>query len=99
MSYSKRRYCRPRKHKITKKKKIYFSPPLHDHYYVNSKIYKSILNHVGSLKIDKRDKLLKVNILSDVEWLFGVTPNETCSKKIMSYFIRNQIEDYKAVKK
>lgn len=44
------------------------------------KIYKSRLNHVGSLKIDKRDKLLKVNVLSDAEWLFGVTPKETCSK-------------------
>lgn len=43
-------------------------------------IYKSKLNHVGSLKIDKRDNLLKVNILLDAEWLFGVTPNETCSE-------------------
>lgn len=44
------------------------------------KIYKSRLNHVGFLKIDKREKLLKVNVLSDAEWLFGVTPKETCSK-------------------
>lgn len=44
------------------------------------KFYKSRLNHVGSLKIDKRHKLLKVNILSDAEWLFGATPKETCSK-------------------
>lgn len=42
--------------------------------------YKSRLNHAGSLKIDKRDKLLKVNVLSDAERLFGVTPKETCSK-------------------
>lgn len=59
-------------------KKSYF-PPLRS-LLCKFKIYKSILNHIGSLKIDKRDKLLKVNILSDVEWLFGVTPNETCSK-------------------
>lgn len=58
----------------------FFFFPHSNHYYVNSKIYKSRLNHAGSLKIDKRDKLLKVNVLSDAEWLFGVTPKETCSK-------------------
>lgn len=59
---------------------LFFFFPHSNHYYVNSKIYKSRLNHAGSLKIDKRDKLLKVNVLSDAEWLFGVTPKETCSK-------------------
>lgn len=44
------------------------------------KLYKSRLNHSGSLKIDKRHKSLKVNILSDAEWLFGVTPKGTCCK-------------------
>lgn len=37
--------------------------------------------HWLPLKIDKRDKLLKVDVLSDAEWLFGVTPKGTCSEK------------------
>lgn len=41
---------------------------------------KSRLNRSGAIKIDKRDKLPKVNVLSDAEWLFGVTPKETCCK-------------------
>ena len=43
-------------------------------------LIQNLQKQVGSLKIDKRDKLLKVNILSDAEWLFGVTPKETCSE-------------------
>lgn len=34
----------------------------------------------GSVKIDKKTKLLKVNVLSDAERLFGVTPKETSCK-------------------
>lgn len=30
--------------------------------------------------------------------LFGVTPERDMQRKIISYFIRNQIEDFKAVK-
>lgn len=48
------------------------------------------MNHVGSLKIDKRDKLLKVNILSDAEWLFWSDTKKRHAAKIKSYFIRNQ---------
>lgn len=70
-----------------------------NHSYVNSEFTKAGWITLAPLKIDKRDKLLKVNVLLDAEWLFGVTPKETCSKKITSYFIRNQIDDYKAVKK
>lgn len=72
-----RRYCRPRIHKDYKR--LFFFLTLQSSL-CKFKIYKSRLNHVGSLKIDKRDKLLKVNILSDAKWLFGVTPKETCSK-------------------
>lgn len=79
MSYSRDVIAGPERHRI--KKDFFLSPSLHSHhYYVNSNFYKSRLNHVGSLKIDKRDKLLKVNILSDAEWLFGVTQKGTCSK-------------------
>lgn len=43
------------------------------------KLYKK--THWLPLKIDKRDNLLKVDVLSDAEWLFGVTPKGTCSEK------------------
>lgn len=51
---------------------------------------KSRLNHVGSLKIDKRDKLPKVTILSDAEWLFWSDTKKRHAAEIKSYFIRNQ---------
>lgn len=72
-----RSYCRPRIHKITKD--YYFF--LHsNHYYVNSEFTKAGWITLAPLKIDKRDKLLRVNVLSDAERLFGVTPKETCSE-------------------
>lgn len=93
MSYSRDIIAEPRK--TPNYKRRFFFPPLS--LLCKFKLYKSRLNHVAFLKIDKRVKLLKVNILSDAEWLFAVTPKGTCSK-IMSYFIRNQTEDYKAVR-
>lgn len=41
---------------------------------------KTRLTHSGSIKIDKRDKLFKENVLSDAGWLFGVTQKETSCK-------------------
>lgn len=81
-----RRYCRPRK--ITKDYLFFLFFLKHsNHRYVNSNFTKT---HWLSLKIDKRDKLLKVDVLSDAERLFGVTPKRDMQRKIMSYFIRNQ---------
>lgn len=82
------------KHTITKG---CFSLPLSDYYDVNLSCTK-----LNPLKIDKRGKLLKVNIVSDAELLFwSDTKRDTKQKKkqniITSYFIRNQNEDYKAV--
>lgn len=65
-----RRYCRSRIHKITKGLYFFFFPTPLQSLTCKIKIYKSRLNHVVFLKIDERDKLLKVNILSDAEWLF-----------------------------
>lgn len=53
----------PERHQITKDD-FFFSPLS---LLCKFKLYESRLNHIGFLKLDKRDKLLKVNILSDAE--------------------------------
>lgn len=97
-----RHYCRPRIHRLQKISIFFlFSHPNHSYANLKEKGKKKEIKQVWSVKIDKRDKLLKV--VECPFWMeknvsFGVTPKETCWKNNVNFW-RNQIRrDYKAVR-